>query len=503
MNAGRSGGWADPAIEGPGNAGTATVKLSRPEMALGPVSLAVLAVYVLFAEMAWGLFRADLGMAFFPAAGVTLAALVALPRRRWPLILALIVIAEVSVDLRHGVRVPVAVGYAAANGIEPVVGATVMTWLAARVRSPVAELHRRAGMLRFVVGGLVAGPLVGGLAGATVRSLDAPDTAWLADVAHWWAGDGLGVLVVGAPLLVAQRREAWNSLRPHGEALLLLALVIAGSVAVFGVWRQPLVYGLLPLLLWAAFRFDVLGVGIAGATMALIANVATAQGRGPFAALAVAIQTQLGLTQFFLTSTVLTGWFFAIETGERITAVHRVRADAAARHLAETDRAVGAVGRELMSSLRTEDIIDVVSRQVTSRLGADLVVVQLWDQALGASMHSERPLAAPELVEFLDRRDLVSPRPGAQAARTGEPVWASSGDELDQRFPEGAGLRDSLGIESVASLPLLAGDGGVGHLSVLWCAQHTLSDQERSYLRVGRTAHRPGSRSCPAPRGGA
>src|SRR5205823_822685 len=70
----------------------------------------------------WYLTSPEAGAAFFPAAGLTLAALALSPRRTWPLWLAAVAIAEATVDLTHGQTVALAAGFTLANVLEPLVG---------------------------------------------------------------------------------------------------------------------------------------------------------------------------------------------------------------------------------------------------------------------------------------------------------------------------------------------------------------------------------------------
>src|SRR3954447_13389020 len=90
-------------------------RLASPATVLG-----VGVAYAICAELSWTVFGAgSIGPAFFPAAGVALAALVLLPRRQWPAIRAACAVAELAVDTAHGVALALAVGFALANVVEP------------------------------------------------------------------------------------------------------------------------------------------------------------------------------------------------------------------------------------------------------------------------------------------------------------------------------------------------------------------------------------------------
>lgn len=245
------------------------------------------------AELSWQAFAPAVGFAFFAPAGVSVTAMVLTHRARWPVIVAAIVVAQLTVDARHGVDPLVALGLAGANVVEPLVGASlVLTWCRG-----VPDLLQRAHLTRFVAGACVLAPLVGGLLGATV-GVEYAGIGWPAGVARWWAGDGLGVLVVGAPALVWPRqRQLLDSRRVEAAAVVVLAAVL--SVAAFWIKSPPGLL-LLPVLAWAAFRLEVIGAALTSAALAMAANYMTASGRGVFAAMLVPVPVRLAAAQLYI-----------------------------------------------------------------------------------------------------------------------------------------------------------------------------------------------------------
>lgn len=294
---------------------------SRPSTAIRVSRTAWLALaatigYAIGAELAWGLFGATVGLAFFPPAGITFAGFVLVRGRRRLVLVALVMAVEYAVDVRHGLRPLTAIGYAAANVVEPLVGATVA--LRAVGADALRHLDDRRGMGGFVVGGLFAGPVVASLLGASVKVLDDPSASWWVSALSFWAGDGLGVLVVGAPLLLASRWR-WRQLRQRPvEASFNVSVTVAASVVVFWFVRLPVMYLVLLPLVWAAFRMDALKLAIDGLVVAVVAIVATAHARGPFAAIVDASdQAKLTAAKLFLATTLLVAWFFLIGARER------------------------------------------------------------------------------------------------------------------------------------------------------------------------------------------
>lgn len=110
-------------------------------------------------------------------------------------------------------------------------------------------------------------------------------TIWLI----WWLGDVSGALII-APLLLSiavYLNTKWKWDKKTIEALVLYLITLLISALVFGNWLQvnsPFVnaYIILPVLLWAAIRFELLEVVTAIAISSIIAVFGTANGYGPF-----------------------------------------------------------------------------------------------------------------------------------------------------------------------------------------------------------------------------
>ena len=147
------------------------------------------------------------GEVFFPAAGVTVAALLLVPRRWWPVVLVATFASELAADLILGEVAATAAGSALANTAEPVLGAALV--LGAVGGCP--QLSRRRDLVAFVLGAAVAGPALGALIGAAATRFTHPHSPFFTVFARWWTGDALGVLIVGSVILAWLTRDCRRS----------------------------------------------------------------------------------------------------------------------------------------------------------------------------------------------------------------------------------------------------------------------------------------------------
>lgn len=336
-----------------------------------PVALFVVVAlaYAAGAEAAWRWFGAEVGLAFYPPAGITLAALVLVPRRRWWVVLLAAGLAETFLDLANGLSLVASLGYASANVVEPLVGATVLALATRRAGRAHLDLLDRADLVRFLVCGAAIGPVAGAVIGSTIASAG-DGTSWLSTIGHWWAGDGLGVVVVGSALVL----HATGKERPDRSGwqwITLVSVATVVSVLAFFAWDIPPLAALLPVMVWAVFRFDVHGVAVVGFLYAVTASSATASGHGQFAGIRdVNAATRLGVAQASIAIVVVTGWIFAIEVRERLRAVAEREAAQRDRFRFEVLGAAGEASAAMAGAATTGEVLRAVRRHVHQRLGA-------------------------------------------------------------------------------------------------------------------------------------
>ena len=434
--------------------------------------------YLAGAVLAWQSFGAGLGPAFFPPAGATLAAMVLNPRSRWPVIVAAIVLAEFAVDLRYGASPLTAAGYAVANSVEPMVGASlVLAWC-----KGAPDLRDRTDLAKFVAAGCLAGPLAGGLIGGAMTTLQ-HGTWWPTAVLHWWAGDGIGVLVVAAPILLWPKQS--HILRARlAETVLVLAATAGLAVTAFWVQAPPSLL-LLPVLAWAAFRLDVIGTALAGAVLAFAANYLTDSGRGPFAEMQLGQPARLAVTQAFIAVVVLVAMLIAQEAAGRVAAVKQRQAERRERDRLQT---LARLAQLLSAAITPEQIGEAVVRQVLNDAGAQALNLGLVG-ADGRALQWVTMAGYPQRVvdEFGPGVALDADTAATEAVRSGQPVVIHGPDEYRRLYPRNAHWLEVAGGASMVSWPLSAGGESIGVLVLMWTEPQPLNTAQLAYASAVAT----------------
>jgi serine phosphatase RsbU (regulator of sigma subunit)/anti-sigma regulatory factor (Ser/Thr protein kinase) len=212
----------------------------------------------------------------WPPTGIAVAAFLLLGRSMWPAVGVSAFL--VNLPISSG-PVPAAIT-AAGNTVAPLLAATLLLRFGVR-----RELDRRRDALSVVflaaLVSMVVSATVGTatLAASGVVDADRVVSTWVV----WWTGDAMGVLVF-APfllsLLVFWERRDWSWLT-WGEAAVVLALV-AAATAYASLSDTPLLFLALPLVGWAAWRFQLRGAAPAALIASLIATWAAVNEAGPF-----------------------------------------------------------------------------------------------------------------------------------------------------------------------------------------------------------------------------
>jgi diguanylate cyclase (GGDEF)-like protein len=279
-------------------------------MARAPPWLWPLAFVAYMAAAALGLLLAFPGTnasPFWPPTALALALLYRYGLRLWPAILAGAFTINLIFMLRAGVAtelaVPASIGVGIGNALEAWIGIYLLRRYAGK-RSPFDSLR---GLFAFVMFSATLAPMASATIGVTVsRWVSLSGTSsysenWLT----WWVGDTSGALTM-APMLMLLLQAHWQ-LPPRSrllEAIALFLVLVLGTMIVFGVGfdhnehRYPLVFFLLPMILWAVLRFHAAGAVTAVFLISLIAVIGSLHGGGPFAR--DNVQETLILLQLFM-----------------------------------------------------------------------------------------------------------------------------------------------------------------------------------------------------------
>jgi len=465
----------------------------RPVRLHGLLLFAVVAVaYAVGYELAKHWFSApNQGASFFPPAGLTLAALMLLPKRQWPIVLGAAASVEFLLDVTGGADLPVALGITTANVAEPLAGALMLGAAVA-----VVDLRRTRDLTRFFLYAVIAAPVVGALIAATTVKASG-GANWDRFAFEWWVGDGLGILVVGGALLslpVAPRLDRKGAL----EATVLLGSTAAVTYLVFEFGWSAFVYVPIVLLVVIAFRLGTTVVAVTGALVAFSAAGQTAEATDFWSSVDVSAANRILYLQLAVGVIMASVLLLAAEVAEREQiAVELAGAEAEKAAAVERTRQLEREQRALVqaeSARRRAELLEGHAARLVGAVTAAAVAETTVDNvcSIGVSaawvqlvtgrhveMLAQRGVPAENLV-WSARYRLESMTPPAEAARTGEVVEVATGDEVDARYPDSAAGRRRMGFESFASIPLRAASGVVlGVLSVTAAEPSWLTDERR------------------------
>lgn len=441
--------------------------------------IAVFLAFATFAVLSWESFGSWEGPAFFyPAAGVTAAAMMLSRRALWPWIAVAIVAAEMLVDTRYGSPWWVSAGFATANVVEPIIGASlVLAWCRGR-----PDLRVRREFNLFIAGACLVAPVFGALIGGTVSSIH-DGTTWHGATASWWAGDALGVLVMAAPILLWTVQSAVVRRRPW-EMAAVLAVTAGLSMATFWTHFSPTIL-VLPVLAWAGFRLNMLGAAIGGVVAAFLANVMSTRGEGPFSHSDMSPAGQVALTQIYVAVIVVVAMLIAQEAAARLNAVREREAEHRERIRLET---LSLLALQLSAALTPQDIGEALEDQVLNEAGARALVFGLVSTDGGALEWVTTAGFPQSMLEALGSGMPVSRHSVlTDVVRYGEPIEIGNAQDYAARYPDMVSTWKYFGAESVVGLPLSSGGHPFGAILLLWNEAQVLDDALRAYMSAAAT----------------
>lgn len=259
---------------------------------------------------------------WWPAAGLAVALIALSPRSWWPVLAVGIVVASGAANITGGREIAISLLFGVANAAEGIVAGLV--------------LKRRAGgrpglgslddFIRLVVASALGALLIATGAALTVWAFDAGPV-----VESWWsvfASHAASTLVI-VPVALTWRAGA--ELRNAGELLVQGGALLVVTAVVFAPEQSlPLAFAPLPLLVWAALRFDVRVVAWQLLAVSVLCTLLTAWGKGPFGAAVTtgefSAATAGTMVQVWLLSAAVMSLPLTLVVGQRRTLLHEVSA---------------------------------------------------------------------------------------------------------------------------------------------------------------------------------
>ncbi|MGW1051334.1 MASE1 domain-containing protein [Streptomyces sp. NPDC001118] len=244
----------------------------------------------------------------WPPSGIAVASLLLRGPRVWPGIALGAFLTNVSL----GPSLPAVFAITAGNTLAPLCSYALLRRAGFR-----NELNRLRDALALIFLGAFTGMLISATTGSAtlllagvLRTRGFWPTWWV-----WWTGDAMGVLVVTPVLLVLRSVRRPRDVLPlrWAEGLLLLAAV--AGIGFVETSSTPLLFLGYPLLIWAAFRFQLAGAAPCALAVSTFAIIAATRQTGPFAGRD--LLTSMITLQAFNGSAALTALMLAAVISER------------------------------------------------------------------------------------------------------------------------------------------------------------------------------------------
>jgi PAS domain S-box-containing protein len=407
---------------------------ASPKVRFVAAAAAFATLYYVTAELTSSL-AGDVGIAvLWPASGVYLGVMLVAPRQHWAALALGAGLGSLAAYSHAGSALDLSVAFAVPSSAEGLLGAVLVERIV-RGRFRLRGLHDVSAL---VVASVIATALVALSAGAVASQTFGVSfaDAWL----RWWSADALGALAL-APLVVALAHGRGE--RPSGGELRYAAAVVA--VVVLVVWAEPsgaaaMAGGalVLPVLLWAGWRWGPRAAALGGSGVALAAmNFASGSnllGGGT-------IDTEIHVLQAFLAALLVSSLSFAAAV-----------ADWRREHMAATRtsrrlRVVTESSPDAYVTVDSDGLITGWSSRAQAMFGVDA------DDVRGRSLESIAPGAGP-----------VTPTPDSRE------LTLLARHRSGREFPAALTVR-----------PGIDGDDGLWHVFI-----RDLSESERLGKELGR-----------------
>jgi signal transduction histidine kinase/integral membrane sensor domain MASE1 len=449
-----------------------------PKRLVSQLALVVSLTLIYFAAGTLGLRLAFVNAsatAVWPPTGIALAAFVVLGYRIWPAILLGAFLVNVTTSGVVATSVVIAIG----NTLEGVVGG----YLVNRFAHGRQVFERARDIFIYVLLACIVSTTVSATIGVTSLTLSGLATwanygpIWLT----WWLGDAVGALMV-APVLMLwalKPRVRWNR-RHVVEAILLclcallVALIVFGRLFRLGIQDYPLEFLLLPIIVWAAFRFGQRGAATLALGLSGIAIWGTLAGFGPFAR--GSAHEALLLLQAFMGTIALTGLGLATVVAER------QQAKEAAEQAAERTLRLQQVTAALSEAQTPDQVAQVILQEgrvaIRAEAGAvfgltdDEQAFELLDSIGYTPEATPRSHRSPTTEHGLLREALI----------TRDLVTIECPAEFVARWPDYATAYIASGDAAIVAMPLLVDTRVLGVFTLAFRTEQRFTPEDRLFL---------------------
>ena len=218
----------------------------------------------------------------WPPSGLALGALLAFGDSLWPGIL----LGAFLVNLTTSGSVPVSIGIALGNTAEAILGAALVRRYAGGIH---AFLRAREFVVFLIAVALVATPLCAsiGTASLVLGGLSTGSGPWQIWF-NWWVGDSTGAILVAPALVLWASNPSLDRRHVLEGGALLIALVLTGlglfsRFSPAAIAHHPNAFFSIPIVCWAALRFESRGAASVTLLLAAMAIWGTLKGYGAFA----------------------------------------------------------------------------------------------------------------------------------------------------------------------------------------------------------------------------
>jgi len=407
--------------------------------------------------------------------GIAVAAFVRWGFISWPGIFLGALVTNYTIDTSPLLDVCIAIG----NSLGPLLAANLLRRLKFN-----CALERAYDILPLVAAA-ASGVLIsasGGVASLLAFKalpLQEAGRAWLS----WWAGDFVGVLLALPLLLTISRAKIKELSAQRVEFIAWTSITLVMSLIVFFFNSDennhplPLTFVLLPVIVWSAMRFGVMGSSLGLLIPVLIAAIATSLGLGPL----YIENFQHGsflLMMFISTLVVLNLMVATLQAGRKAS-------DAKVQRLINLYAALNQCNQAILHCECEEQLFPQVCRDAVQIGGFRMAWIGLIDQ------QSKRVIPVANFGDDIDYlegiristeiNDPFGRGPTGTSIRENRPVWCQD----FQHDPSTLLWRDRaarVGWGSSASLPLQRGSVTIGAFMLYAAESNAFDEAARSLL---------------------